>query len=277
MRTRVFEILKKTWWPTLKGLSYFVFIALLALAIRIFLIEFYKIPSSSMEPTLVPGDFIIVSKMSYGARILKIKKFLKKNRIEYIRTWGWGSIKKGDVFVFNWPSYYTLNDSFPNIYGDYIIKRCYGLPGDTVTIKNEGMKNYYIAEGRSDLFPHDSTLKWTLDCYGPLLVPGKGIRLELTPITAKHYKDVLLYEGYKTEIRGDSVFINGQYASTFIFKNNYYFMKGDNFYGSLDSRYWGFVPEGNIVGKAKLIAFSLNPSIPGIKKIVWKRFVNLIK
>lgn len=285
----------------LKWALYFVLIIMLALTIRVFFFELYKIPSSSMEPTLVPGDFIVVSKMSYGARLLKFKKFFKESKIEYIRTWGWGRIKKGDVFVFNWPSYYTLNDSFPNMYGSCIVKRCFGMPGDTVIIKNEkinneginneginnermknegmkneGIKNYNIAEGKPDLFPHDSTLNWTLDHYGPLLVPGKGITMELTPIAAKHYKDVLLYEGYGTRTCNDSVFLNGNYTKTITFKNNYYFMKGDNFYGSQDSRFWGFVPEDNIIGKAKLVVGSLNQGYSGLKKIVWRRFLKFI-
>lgn len=268
----------------LKWALYFVLIIMLALTIRVFFFELYKIPSSSMEPTLIPGDFIVVSKMSYGARILKLKKLFKEGKIEYIRTWGWGRIKKGDVFVFNWPSYYTLNDSFPNMYGSCIVKRCFGMPGDTVIIKNEGsennekiknegIKNYNVAEGKPDLFPHDSTLNWTLDHYGPLLVPGKGITMDLTPVAAKHYKDVILYEGYKSEIRNDSILLNGKYAKSITFKNNYYFMKGDNFFGSQDSRFWGFVPEENIIGKAKLIIFSYDP----YEYIKLKRFFKIIR
>lgn len=282
MGYRLITILKNSFRQALKGSLYFVLIIMLALTIRVFFIEFYKIPSSSMEPTLIPGDFIMVSKMSYGARILKIRKFFKEGKIEYIRTWGCSHIKKGDVFVFNWPCYYTLNDSFPNMYGGCIVKRCFGMPGDTVLIKNEGnkelrMENVDLMGTNTDLFPHDSTLKWKVDNYGPLFVPGKGKKMLLTPSNAQHYKDVLLYEGFKIDIRNDSVFLNGAYTRNITFSHNYYFMKGDNFYGSQDSRFWGFVPEENIVGKAKIILFSLDSTEPLIRSFRWNHFFTRIK
>ena len=266
----------------LKWTFYFLLIIVIALTIKVFFVEIYRVPSSSMEPTLISGDFIMVSKMSYGARLLKFRKFFKEGKIEYIRIWGWNHIKRGDVFVFNWPNYRSLTGSSPNMYGDYIVKRCYGLPGDSVVIENKGMKNEEIrsnklAEVKSTLFPYDSILNWTLDRYGPLLVPGKGITLELTPVAAKHYKDVILYEGYKTKIRNDSVFLSGIYTKTLTFKNNYYFMKGDNFYGSQDSRYWGFVPEDNVVGKVTLITFSFEEYGSWLKRIRWRRIIKPIK
>ena len=218
----------------------------------------YKIPSSSMEPTLIPGDYILVNKMYYGARLLKFRKFYKENKIEYLRTRGWSRIRCGDVFVFNWPNYGSLWSKSPNMFGDFIVKRCFGVPGDTIKIINkDAERNAYIgSENKSDIFPHDTTLNWKVDSFGPLFVPGIGKTISLTHKNATIYKEVLMYEGFQEMERNDSVFLNGQYTSTFTFKHNYYFMKGDNFYGSQDSRYWGFVPEENIVGKVIRVLFS---------------------
>jgi signal peptidase I len=212
--------------------------------------------------------------MNYGTRLLKIRKYFHENKIEYIRLKGWGNIKRGDVVVFNFPNLQSLSDSSPNVYGDCIVKRCYGTPGDTVIIKNNESNNEKIVkpEKQENLFPHDTALHWTIINYGSLFVPGKGYTMKMTVPNADHYKDVLMYEGYKTEILRDSVFLNNVYTSNYTFKYNYYFMKGDNFFDSMDSRYWGFVPENHIIGKAVIILFS-----KGEVGFNWKRVLKRIR
>lgn len=259
---------------------------IIAVILRIFFLEIYKIPSSSMEPTLLQGDIILVSKMSYGARVLKLRKLLYWKRREYFRLQGWTRIRKGDVFVFNWPKYSFVNDSTSDIYGSAVVKRCYGMPGDSVVIKNEEFRNnngnlMSIESGNDDygdvLFPHDTALKWTVDNYGPIYVPGKGKSLNLSEKNNQWYKDVLLFENCKeniTETPGKNIRNN---LSQHIFNENYYFMTGDNFYNSQDSRYWGFVPEGNIIGKAVLVLFSSDPQKSGFSKVRWNRFLHKIK
>jgi signal peptidase I len=256
-------ILKKVFW-------YFILPVLCATVLRVFFFELYKIPSSSMEPSLIPGDFIIVNKMSYGARLIKFGKLHREKKLGYTRAPGWGKIKKGDVFVFNWPQYFTLNDSIPNMYGDFIVKRCYGLPGDTIRIKNDRIID---TSEKQNLFPHDTALHWTVDNYGPLWVPGRNLSLTLNPVNALHYIDVIRYEGYKVAIKGDSVFLNGHYANRITFKHNYYFMKGDNFYNSSDSRFWGFVPEENIIGKVACILYSYGSKKDYKTGIRWNRIL----
>lgn len=258
----------------------------IAIILRVFFLEIYKIPSSSMEPTLLPGDIILVSKMSYGARFLRLGRLLNINRREYLRLPGWNRIRKGDVFVFNWPKYSSVIDSASDIYGSAVVKRCYGMPGDSVVIKNEksGISNgrsMSVEPGYNDygdvLFPHDSSLKWTIDNYGPLFVPEKGKSLNLSEKNEQWYKEVLLFENNKDRITDSPGKKTGYTRTQHIFTDNYYFMTGDNFYNSQDSRYWGFVPEGNIIGKAVFVLFSSDPQKSGFSKIRWNRFFHKIE
>jgi signal peptidase I len=263
------KLKKLSWRRFVKKIVLIIFAPLvITIILRVFFFEIYKIPSSSMEPTLIPGDYIIVNKMYYGARLQKISKFFSENKIEYVRIKGYGKIKKSDIFVFNSPKYSSLKKTNPNIYGTILIKRCYGLPGDSVIIKDKSISNVII---KKKLFPRDTAVHWKINNYGPLFVPGKGLTMKLNSKNARHYKDVLLYEGYKTSIRGDSVFLNNLYTDNVIFKYNYYFMIGDNFYNSYDSRFWGFVPENNIIGKSVIILFSygVNNNNKGLR---WNRF-----
>lgn len=110
------------------------------------------------------------------------------------------------------------------------------------------------AENGLGLFPHNASCKWSLDNYGPLLVPHKGDQVQLTAENLPIYKRIIeIYEGNKLLVKNDSVFINGKYASSYTFQQDYYFTLGDNRYDSEDSRYWGFVPESHLIGKASYV------------------------
>lgn len=108
------------------------------------------------------------------------------------------------------------------------------------------------------VFPYDTTyFKWTVDNYGPVWVPKKGATITLTPQNIDVYRRCIeVYERNKWEQQGSKIFINGKEATTYTFKMNYYWMMGDNRHKSQDSRFWGFVPEDHIVGKASIIWFS---------------------
>lgn len=135
------------------------------------------------------------------------------------------------------------------------------------------IKNY-IAEGSPrDLFPYyDTAHKWSVDNYGPISIPQKGTTIELNADNiARYERCISVYEGNKIEQKNGQAFINNKAEKNYTFKMNYYWMMGDNRHNSLDSRYWGFVPEDHIVGKASLIWFSWEGGPR------WKRFFNRIK
>jgi signal peptidase I len=336
-----------------KWISFSIFIlavVLFSIGIRLFLIEIYNIPSNSMEDTLSPGDNILMSKLSYGPRlplspfeiplinigfVLNKKLRAKTDSVfwEYKRLHGFSQIEYNHVVVFNLPGKSKV-----------LIKRCMGLPGDTLMIKNgevyinqkelaqkgsvkhlfrvmfnnykrtsslfdsmgldliykgsEG-ENYFttylnfdcektllkykyidsiiIERNEPDtshqIFPKNKNFFWSLDNFGPLVIPKAGMTIKLNEENyILYHKIVNLFENTEITTLDGDYFLNGIKDMTFTFKNNYYFMLGDNRHESLDSRYWGFVPEKDIIGKAIIILFS-----NGIDGFRWKRLFKIIK
>ena len=127
------------------------------------------------------------------------------------------------------------------------------------------------------IFPFSSDFRWTRDNFGPLWIPEKGVEVPLTLDVLPLYERIITaYEGNTLEVRDGRIFINGEEAQSYTFEQDYYFMMGDNRHNSLDSRYWGFVPEDHIVGKPALIWLSIdgNKSFP--QSIRWRRFFKFV-
>ena len=128
-----------------------------------------------------------------------------------------------------------------------------------------------------DLYPLNGATGWTRDNYGPVWIPKKGATLKLTMQNIAIYeRPIRVYEGNDLQVRGGRIFINGKEAKSYTFKMDYYFMMGDNRHNSLDSRYWGFVPEDHIVGKPIFIWWSHNPDKNGFSGIRWNRLFSLV-
>ena len=128
-----------------------------------------------------------------------------------------------------------------------------------------------------DIYPLNGNKGWTRDNYGPVWIPKKGESINLTMDNIAVYeRPIRIYEGNDLQVRGGKIFINGKEAKSYTFKMDYYWMMGDNRHNSLDSRYWGFVPEDHIVGKPIFIWWSHDPDHSGFSGIRWNRLFRFV-
>ncbi len=372
---------------TLRTIMSWVDAIVYALVLVYFLFLFvgqnYQIPSSSLEKSLLTGDYLWVNKVTYGPRvpqtplhfplaqntlpILGCKSYIEHPQLEYHRLKGLRNVERMDIVVFNFPAGDTVALNMPNpdyytscfelgrdvvhsdkarfgeiIYRpvdrrDNYVKRCLGLPGETLQIKggivyingkavpqpkNVQYKYFVETDGTQigdDLFeemgvsvedrehaidmygniipnvyalpltgemltslkakpwvknvmrvqpdsrdalltyPVGHDYGWTHADYGPIWIPKKGVKINLTLQNLPLYERCIRnYEGNDLKVEGNQIVINGQPATSYTFKMDYYWMQGDNRDNSLDSRYWGFVPEDHIVGTPSIILISFD-------------------
>lgn len=215
--------------PILEYSRSFFPILLVVLLIRSFLYEPFRIPSGSLKPTLQVGDFIIVNKFDYGLRL----------PILHTKILPLGEPKTGDIMVFHFPEN-------PNL---YLIKRVIGIPGDHIRYQDKvlyinGEKMSQTLVGSAMDNNGDKNLSW----------PAIELTENLHGIIHKIYQ------------RPD---VAAQDIAEFVVPADHYFVMGDNRDNSNDSRYWGFVPEENITGKAIRIWLSWDGSHTNIR---WDRF-----
>jgi signal peptidase I len=133
--------------------------------------------------------------------------------------------------------------------------------------------------GEHDIFPSAAFAPWNGDNYGPLTVPSEGMTISVNDSTLALYGETIrLYErNNSVEIGQGSLTIDGKQLQQYTFRQNYYFMMGDNRHNSLDSRYWGFVPEDHIVGKALFIWMSLDEEASLLNKVRWDRIFTVLR
>lgn len=185
-------------------------VLLIVLLFRSFLFEPFKIPSGSMIPTLLVGDFIVVNKFAYGLRLPVLH-----NKVVAI-----SNPQRGDVAVFRYPVDTGVN----------FIKRVTGLPGDTITYRN---KQLYVNGEAIELREQGPFLSNQIKCATPRR-------------DARRQFEALGEEGHDILVHDTAIGIDGQW----VVPEGHYFLMGDNRDRSNDSREWGFVPEENLVGKA---------------------------
>ena len=336
-----------------------LFAVVAATLIRWATFEAYVIPTPSMEKSLLVGDYLFVSKLHYGPRTPKtplqvplthqtiwgtnIPSYSDAIQLKQHRLPGFSTVKNGDVVVFNYPP----EEEHPVDLRTNYIKRCIGIAGDSISIRNtqvyingrefqnpEQMQHLYLLQtdnaitdkvfrdhgitdpytmmggyavhttaetakelgslgfikrvqmaadtaGYADpsIFPFTpSVYKWNKDNFGPLYIPKKGATVKLDSLTIPFYETAIRrYEDNKNvEVKGNTLTIDGKPQTSYTFKQDYYFMMGDNRHNSADSRYWGFVPADHIVGKAVLIWMSSDPNGGVSGKIRWNRIFKLI-
>jgi signal peptidase I len=220
---------KEPWWVEY-GSGFFPVI-LIVFVLRSFIVEPFKIPSGSMIPTLLVGDFILVNKYTYGIRLPIInKKVLDINQPQ-----------RGDVMVFRYPADPSL---------DYI-KRVVGLPGDKVAYQNKRLtiNGQPVKLGKQEDYLHPERLYYSKQFSENL---GEVEHRILNDDDAPSFiNDALLFP-----FRENCLYNNSGVICTV--PAGHYFMVGDNRDNSRDSRVWGFVPDENIVGKAFFIWFNFS-------------------
>ena len=262
---------------------------------QVFLLASFRIPSDSMEPELTEGDFVAVWKPTLGARLFNLNATLRLEQTVIHRLPGCRRIRRGDVLVFNFPHPNGWDKIEMHIL-KYYIKRCIGLPGDTLSIRNGRFRINGVSEPLGNLdsqdrigrtlsgefadgiykaFPFDSIIGWNIRDFGPLYIPKAGDRIKMDRTNYALYRKLIAYE-QKTEIeyKDSIVFLNYKPIQEYRFQKNYYFMAGDKGMNSQDSRYWGLLPEEYIVGKATFIWKSVDPYTG---KFRWDRFLKKIE
>jgi signal peptidase I len=266
---------------------------------RIFIFDQFVVPTSSMEPTLIPGDRIWANKLIFGARIYKSYDFSKEAPLVSSRLKGFRKIYPNDVVVFNHP-YGKKNRQIGFRINYVYAKRCIGTPGDTVGVHNGFYyNNRYVGiignESRQDAFskvPEEAISRkvlkpgwlrnidtlWTIKNMGPLYVPQKGSEIVMNEYNYRIYASILDYETQqKSCLRDGLVWLGDTIIEKYLFKNNYYYFCGDNIANSNDSRNWGFVPEDFIIGVADRISYSKDRNTGRFIKNRFMKRINLKK
>ncbi|WP_027880664.1 signal peptidase I [Mesoflavibacter zeaxanthinifaciens] len=402
--------------------SSILFAVVAATIVHTYFIQPFVIPTSSLEKTLLVGDFLFVSKVNYGARTPQttvavpmihdavpgttVPSYIKKPQLPYFRLPALEEIERNDIVVFNWPVD-TLVD-INNPYGEVrykpvdkktnYVKRCVGLPGDSLSIKegyvyingkknelpdraklqffytvilknnvsqefldqygiteytrvfqlkksifeNEKVQQYIKANGinltvvsddgdmvafkgnvsqdmydklkinfsdkalninlteelatkiknnpnvvslkkdlstqpENDIFPRTPEYSWNKDEFGPIYIPQAGKTVDLNLEVLPLYKRIITaYEGNTVDVKGNQIIINGEVANTYTFKQDYYWMMGDNRHNSQDARMWGYVPFDHVVGKPVFVWMSWDSNGKGLDKIRWNRLFTTV-
>jgi signal peptidase I len=247
----------------------------IALVLKTFIIGAIRVPSASMENTLLPGDLVLIDKLVYGSTASGKLPFSESGFPDF-RIPGLRSVGRGDVIVFRFPE--EGNETRRPV---YFVKRCIALGGDKVEVRRGvcyvNDDPVRLPEGVRPPSSRD------IEDFGPIFVPAKGDSLRLTKLNYAKWEDVIRQEGHDVEcdpVRG--VLIDGNPAKSYRIEKSYLFVMGDNAAHSYDSRSWGYLPEENVIGEAMVVYWSQRPAQEedhpsGLASVRWGRIGNLVR
>ncbi len=254
-----------------------LFAGIAAFFIITFIVQNTRIPTGSMEDTILVGDFVLVNKFIFGAESPKYIPFTQIE-IPHFRLPALREPRRKDIVVFEFPG--MRDQIFADDRGVNYVKRCIGLPGDTIQVVD---KVVYVNHKQFWIPPHIKYLEsfarpkdmveprifpkgmpWNEDNYGPLIVPKKGYTIPLDVTNVDQWATTIdrAYGEKVVDVQNGVVIIKGKPVTSYTFTQNYYFMMGDNRDDSLDCRFWGFVPRDLVVGEALITLFSWDRDIP---------------
>lgn len=240
------------------------------------LIQGSRVPTPSMEATIMTGDFLMTSKLAYDLTTPRNIPFTDI-ALPFTRLFKWGEPDRGDIVVFEFPG---NRDEIKNSKIESYVKRCVGVAGDTLEVRNKILyvngkearipihvqysRNYILPKDYLDteIFPKGTI--GNADQYGPVVIPKKGDIINLSILNIEQWETFINRECGKdvVKIENGKIFVNGEETTQYKVRDDYYFMMGDNRDNSLDSRYWGFVPRRNVIGTPLFVYWSWDSNIP---------------
>jgi signal peptidase I len=251
-----------------------VFVIVAFFLLNSFVLASFEVPTGSMENEIMAGDFLFVNKFIYGGTTPRTIP-LTNIRLPWFRMPAFTSVHRGDVIVFEFPG---QRDEVQSPEFMFYLKRAIGMSGDTIQVINRvvyvngkqaprprnmkfndpHIKPAGLADGR--IFPPGAP--YNEDNWGPVVVPKKGDIIELNAANIQQWVTFIGREGHRVGLdEKGNVLIDRAPVKSYTVERNYYFGMGDNRDNSLDSRFWGFIPEENIVGSPMIVYWSWNPDI----------------
>ena len=255
-----------------KILRLLLLLIILTIIIRAFILGAFQIPTSSMANSLLPGDFIIVNLAAYKIKTPGYFPILGFP-IPSLNLFNTSEPKINDVVLFSFPAVYLTDDP---IYSTSLVKRIAAGPGDTLQIIEKRIyinsKEVELPEsvlrsfnnikpaGKADEGIYYRGSGWNNHNYGPIRIPAEGDTIQINPENINIWKQLIVFEYEEKVVReeGSVITIEGKPVREYIVKKDQYFVIGDNFSNSRDSRHFGFINEDMIIGKAMFIYWSVN-------------------
>jgi|SRR5579862_1449269 len=244
------------------------------LLLNSFVLASFEVPTGSMENEIMTGDFLLVNKFEFGGTTPRTIPFTNTKLPSFKLPSPW-KVERGDVIVFIFPGYREEVEASEFA---YYLKRCMALAGDTLQIINRVV---YV-NGKAVPLPRNSKFNspmikpagfadphifpkgsgYNEDNYGPIVIPKKGDVVNLKESNYERWDTFIRREGHTFQYVNGKFLIDGLITTSYTIEGNYAFGMGDNRDNSLDSRFWGFIPQESIIGSPMVVYWSWDPDVP---------------